>query len=297
MRVGVVLPQTEIGPDPAAVADFARAAEQGGFDFVTAFDHVLGADASSRPDWRGPYTAGDQFHEIFVLFGYLAAVTRLELCTGVLVLPQRQTALVAKQAAEVDLLTGGRLRLGVGVGWNAVEYEALGAGFRDRGERQEEQISLLRALWTQDVVSFRGRFHTVDRAGLAPPPVQRPIPLWLGGGGRSGPGAAAALRVLRRIGRLGDGWIADTPPGDDAAQAWRVVQEAAAAAGREPAAVGLQGGVRVRGTGDGDAVRRQIGQWERLGATHVSIAALGAGLSPGQHVDIVGELGELVRRG
>ena len=203
MRLGVVFPQTEIGPDPGAVRAFAQAAEELGYDHLLAYDHVLGADTTNRPDWPGPYRAEHEFHEIFVLFGYLAAVAPgLELVTGVLVLPQRQTALVAKQAAEIDLLTGGRFRLGVGLGWNFVEFEALGEDFANRGRRSEEQIEVLRRLWTEPVVDFEGSWHRIPAAGINPLPVQRPIPVWIGG---------SAEAAIRRTARLADGFFPQRP--------------------------------------------------------------------------------------
>src|SRR3712207_5049701 len=203
MRLGAIFPQLESGADPVAIRDYAQAVEGMGYDHILIYDHVLGADTASRPNWRGPYTAQSLFHEPFVLYGYFAAVTeRVELVTDVIILPQRQTALVAKQAAEIDVLSGGRLRLGVGIGWNEVEYEALGESFRNRGARSEEQIEVLRLLWTQEVVDFQGRWHTITAAGINPLPVRRPIPLWIGG---------TAEPVLRRIGRLGDGWFPQRP--------------------------------------------------------------------------------------
>ena len=204
MKLGAVFPQTEIGADPGAVKAFAQAAESLGYDYVLAYDHVLGADTANRPDWRGGYRLEHAFHEPFVLFSYLAGVTeRIGLATGVVILPQRQTALVAKQAAALDVLSGGRLRLGVGIGWNAVEYEALGQDFHNRGRRYEEQIAVLRLLWTQESVAFQGRWHSVPEAGINPLPVQRPIPIWMGGAS----GMGDDDRVLRRIARLADGWI------------------------------------------------------------------------------------------
>ncbi len=181
MRVGVVFPQTEIGADVGAVRAYAQRVEELGYRHVLAYDHVLGADPAVHRGWQGPYDVTTTFHEPFVLFGYLAGITSLELVTGIIILPQRQTALVAKQAAEVDLLTRGRFRLGVGLGWNAVEYEALGQDFATRGRRIEEQVDLLRRLWTEPTVTFHGRFDEVTGAGLAPLPVQRPIPVWFGG--------------------------------------------------------------------------------------------------------------------
>ena len=183
MKTGAVFPQTEIGADPAAVRDYVQAVEELGYSHMMVYDHVLGADTSHHANWEGSYTSESMFHEPFVLFGYLAGITtKIELVTAVLILGQRQTALVAKQAAEVDLLTGGRLRLGVGVGWNHVEYEALNQEFGNRGQRYAEQIKLLREFWTQEVVEFEGQYHKLDHAGVNPQPVQRPIPIWMGAG-------------------------------------------------------------------------------------------------------------------
>ena len=181
MQIGAVFPQTEIGADVGAVRAYTERVEQLGFAHILAYDHVVGADPAVHSPWRGPYDISTTFHEPMVLFGYLAAVTSLELVTGVIILPQRQTALAAKQAAEVDLLTRGKFRFGIGVGWNPIEYEALGKSFTDRGKREEEQIELLRRLWTEPSVTFEGAFETVTGAGLAPMPIQRPIPIWLGG--------------------------------------------------------------------------------------------------------------------
>src|ERR687892_732444 len=206
MKLGVVFPQTEIGSDPAVIPDYAQAAEGAGYDHLLVFDHVLGGKVErfDKLGRRPPYTDESPFHEVFVLFGYLAACTqRLELVTGIVILPQRQTALVAKQAAAVDVLTGGRLRLGVGIGWNDVEYEALGEDFHNRGRRSAEQIELLRLLWTQEVVNFEGRYHKITYAGINPLPVQQPIPLWFGGG---------APQVVKRLARLGDGWFPQFQP-------------------------------------------------------------------------------------
>ena len=193
-----MFPQTEIGGDVGAVRAYGERVEELDFAHVLAFDHVLGADPAVHEGWNGPYDIDTTFHEPFVLFGYLAAITSLELVTGIIILPQRQTALVAKQAAEVDLLTGGNFRLGVGLGWNAVEYEALGADFSTRGRRSEEQVELMRRLWTERSVTHHGTYEHVTGAGLAPLPVQRPIPIWLG---------AASLPAFRRTGRLADGWF------------------------------------------------------------------------------------------
>ena len=217
MQIGVVYPQIELGGDPAAVRRFGRAVEELGFDHLLAYDHVLGAVHADRtPRLTGPYTEQDPFHDPFVMFGYLAGMTeRIGFATGVLILPQRQTALVARQAADVELLSGGRLRLGVGVGWSPVEYEALGQDFRTRGARQEEQIELLRRLFTEPVVDFAGRFDRVDRAALLPKPA-RPVPIWLGG---------SSEKAFDRAARLGDGFIFFGGGIDHAIKAWDRVRD------------------------------------------------------------------------
>ena len=199
MRIGVVFPQTEIGSDPAVIKDYAQTAEGLGYTHILAYDHVIGANLASRPGWQPPYSHLDTFHEPFVLYGYLAGLTKtIDLTTGIIILPQRQTVLVAKQAATVDVFSGGRLRFGIGIGWNPVEYEALGQDFKNRGQRSEEQVELLRQLWTRELVTFHGRWHTVIDAGINPLPIQRPIPIWFGG---------TDDRALRRLARLGDGWF------------------------------------------------------------------------------------------
>jgi len=268
MRVGVVFPQTEIGADVGAVRAYAQRVEELGYRHVLAYDHVLGADPEVHRGWQGPYDLTTTFHEPFVLFGYIAGVvTSLELVTGIIILPQRQTALVAKQAAEVDLLTRGRFRLGVGLGWNAVEYEALGQDFSTRGRRAEEQVELLRRLWTEPSVTFRGRFDRVTGAGLAPLPVQRPIPVWFG---------AQSERAYRRVGRLADGWFPQVPPGPKLDQARSVVEQAAAEAGRDPASLGMEG--RASWRDDPAKLAEHAATWREAGATHLSVNTMGAGL-------------------
>jgi probable F420-dependent oxidoreductase len=266
VQIGVVFPQTEIGPDPVVVRAYAAAAEELGYAHILAYDHVLGADPAGHPGWSGPYDVDTQFHEPFVLYGYLAAITSLELVTGVIILPQRQTALVAKQAAEVDLLAEGRFRLGVGLGWNAVEYEALDKEFTNRGRRLEEQVALLRRLWTERSVTFHGRYERVTAAGLAPMPVQRPIPIWFG---------AQSPRAYRRVGRLADGWFPQWRPGPEIDEAIAQVRAAAEAAGRDPDSIGMEGRASLtRGVAD---AAEQIRQWEALGASHVAVNTMGIG--------------------
>lgn len=266
MQIGVVFPQTEIGADPAVIRAYAAAVEELGYAHVLVYDHVLGADPAGHPGWAGPYDVGSAFHEPFVLYGYLAAVTSLELVTGVIILPQRQTALVAKQAAEVDLLTEGRFRLGVGLGWNAVEYQALGKDFTDRGRRLTEQVELLRRLWTERSVTFHGRYETVVAAGLAPLPVQRPIPVWIGAG---------SAPALRRAGRLADGWFPQCRPGPMLDEAMALVRAGAESAGRDPSGLGMEGRVGLsRGV---DAAAEQASAWRAAGATHLSISSSSVG--------------------
>ena len=268
MRVGVVFPQTELGGDPGAVRAYGERVEELGFSHILAYDHVVGADPAVHNGWDGPYDVHTTFHEPFVMFGYLAAVTkRVELVTGVIILPQRQTVLVAKQAAEVDLLSGGRLRLGIGVGWNAVEYEALGEEFSNRGKRSVEQISLLRRLWTEQTVTFDGDFHRVTGAGIAPLPTQQPIPVWIG---------AASAPGFARAGRLADGWFPMMAPGPELDEAHAVVERAALEAGRDPASIGMEG--RVDWRGDSDAVTNELAAWAEAGASHVAVNTMGAGL-------------------
>jgi probable F420-dependent oxidoreductase len=277
MRVGVVFPQTEIGSDPVAIRDYAQAVEDMGYQHILAFDHVLGASTANRPDWRRAYTSKTPFHEVFVLFGYLAGLTRnVELVTGVLILPQRQTALVAKQAAEVDVLSRGRLRLGIGVGWNDVEYEALGEDFHTRGARSEEQIGVLRALWTQEVVDFHGRWHHIPEAGINPLPVQQPIPIWLGGG---------AETVLKRIGRLGDGWFPQLPPDDNMRAMINRLHDYARAAGRQPDDIGIEARLSIGRTPEPEWATF-VEAWRGLGATHLGVNTMDVGLkTPQEHID------------
>ena len=292
IRIGATFPQTEIGADPGAIKDYAQAVEALGFRHLLAYDHVLGANIQ-RPERSGrrwPYTYQSAFHEIFVLFGFLAAVTqRIELTTGVVILPQRQTALVAKQAAAIDVLSGGRLRLGVGVGWNDVEYEALGMDFHNRGAREAEQIRLLRRLWQRPLVTFEGKYHRVTDAGLNPLPVQRPIPIWMGGAQANAPDA-----VLRRIGRRADGWMLVGPAGPHVEGAWARIRAHAQQAARDPSSLGLEGGLRY-GDGNLDRVRQEFETWRGLGATHVCAGTMGAGLrSPQDHVEALRKMKEVL---
>lgn len=267
MRIGAVFPQTELGGDVGAVRAYAQGTEELGYQHIMSYDHVVGADPEVHQGWNGPYDVHTTFHEPMLLYGYLAAMTSLELVTGIIILPQRQTVLAAKQAAEVDLLSNGNFRFGVGIGWNQVEYEALGQDFRTRGKRLEEQITLMRRLWTEQTVTFEGRFDKVVGAGIAPLPVQRPIPVWIG---------AQSPRAYERAGRMADGWFPQMSPGPQLDEARRMVGQAAAAAGRDPASLGMDG--RISWRDDRESVADELRQWQDAGATHMSVNTMGAGL-------------------
>ncbi|MGD9984686.1 MAG: LLM class F420-dependent oxidoreductase [Porticoccaceae bacterium] len=292
MRKGAIFPITEIGTDPVAIRDYAQAIEAMGYDHLVVFDHVLGANPAHHKLW-GPYTHEFQFHEPFVLLGFLAAATKkLELATGIVILPQRQTALVAKQAAEVDILSGGRLRLGVGIGWNQVEYEALGQDFATRGQRVEEQIALLRELWSKDLVDFDGRWDRIAQAGINPLPIQQPMPIWMGGW---------ADAMVKRIARIADGWFAFFKPDDAGKHMIEKLHRYAREAGRDPADIGIEAWVTVNNASvmagkkqkpqdialrSPDAWCEEINAWKALGASHLACWTMYAGLSVDQHIEV-----------
>jgi probable F420-dependent oxidoreductase len=267
MKVGVIFPQTEIGPDVDDVKTYAVEVEKMGFTHILVYDHVLGADPAVHGEKDRPYDIHTEFHEPFVLFGYLAGVVSIELVNGILILPQRQTALVAKQAAEVDLISRGRFRLGVGVGWNPVEYEALGEDFSVRGQRIEEQVGLLRRLWTEPSLSAHGRFDTIIGAGIAPLPIQRPIPIWMGG---------SSTPAYERMGRLADGWFPMVQPGPKLDFALETIAASATDAGRSPKDLGMEG--RVEWRGDLSEVVSRVEGWQQTEASHLTIGTMRAGL-------------------
>jgi probable F420-dependent oxidoreductase len=293
MQVGAVFPQLEIGTDPLVIAKFVRTVEELGYDHLVIFDHVLGADSSRPGGWTGVYDHRSMFHEPFVLFGYVAAITtRLKLATAVIVLPQRQTALVAKQAAEVDVLSRGRLILGVGIGWNQVEYEALGMSFTNRGKRIEEQIAVLRALWTQDVVDFEGRWHRIDRAGINPRPVQQPIPVWMGGGWDRQK-RTIVEPALRRIAKIADGWFTHLPPNEDGRVGMEAFGRLVREEGRDPAKVPVEGRLPAAKSGPEDW-KRGIDSFQQMGMTRVELNTMGAGYrSVDEHLDALRRFREL----
>jgi len=279
MKFGVVFPQTEFGNDPRAVRDYAQTAEVLGYSHILAYDHVLGANSIRSQPLPGPYTHHDPFHEIFVLFSFMSAVTKdIEFTTGILILPQRETVLVAKQAAALDILSGGRLRLGVGIGWNWVEYQALNQNFNTRGRRVEEQVELLRMLWTQPLVTYRGEWHNIEDAGLNPLPIQRPIPIWFGG---------HADAVLQRVAHFGDGWLPNYRNVGDAKPSLEKISAYMEEFGRDPKSVGIEPRLWY-GEGDPDEWQRTLDEWIGVGATHVTLNTMRCGFdSPADHVEAI----------
>jgi probable F420-dependent oxidoreductase len=264
MKLGVALPLVDIGGEPNAIRDFAQAAEAIGYQGLAAPDHVLGVNVASRPGWtQGRARSTDLYHDPFVLFGFLAGVTGIgDFSTQVLILPQRQTALVAKQAACLDVLCGGRFRLGIGVGWNDVEFVGLNEDFHNRGRRSEEQVEVMCALWAEPHVSFKGRWHTIEDAGINPRPASGKVPLWYGG---------HAEATLRRVVKYGDGWMPLAyGPGDEARAAFYRLRHMAEEAGRDPATIGLD--TRVSAAGDEEKWREDVRFWKSCGVTHLTLA-------------------------
>jgi probable F420-dependent oxidoreductase len=263
MKLGITLPLTDIHGDPATVRDFAQAAEDLGYRHLGAPDHVLGVNVASRPDWGARNTSKDFFHDPFVMFGFLSACTKtIEFSTQVLILAQRQTVLVAKQAASLDVLSGGRFRLGVGIGWNPVEFLGLNENFANRGKRSAEQVEVMRALWAEPHVSFKGEWHTIDDAGINPLPTRRQIPVWFGG---------HEDVVLRRIAKWGDGWIMLAHPmGDKAKSEFAKLRTYVAEVGRDPKAVGLEVWVSP-GDGGPDHWRQEFQYWKDAGVSHITV--------------------------
>lgn len=270
MKIGVVYPQTEYSSDPQAVVDYAQTVEELGYTHILAFDHVLGANPDRPGGWNGPYTYKHTFLEPFILFAFMAPVTRsLEFATGVIILPQRQTALAAKQAATLDILCSGRLRLGVGLGWNQVEYESLGQDFHTRGKRLEEQVSLMRELWTKPLITFEGRWDRIPDAGLNPLPAQRPIPIWFGG---------TVNEALKRAARLGDGWMTNYRKPDDARVSLDLIHRYLEEYGRSPKNFGIEARL-LYGDGNPRAWEQTLQEWESLGVDVFSINTMGCGFT------------------
>ena len=288
MKLGLSFPQTEIGTDPVKIKDFIQTAEGLGYDFITFVDHVLGEEAPRGASFAGNYTRDYMFHEVMVLMGYAAAVTKtIGLGTAVMILPQRQAVLVAKQAAEVDLLSGGRMRLGVGLGWNRVEYDALGMPFKNRAKRFSEQIDVMRELWSNRVIEYKGEFHSFDSAGINPEPIQRPIPVWIG---------AMKDVAVRRAARIGDGWFMypRQEPSDDAHEMISIYRQAAAEAGREPDSLGINATVFANQGLGPDEWRSIMEKWKEMGVNEFTFRTAESDLKNLKaHMNAIKEMAEV----
>lgn len=285
MDIGIIFPQTEVGGDPGAIRAIGQAADELGYRHLAAYDHVLGGDTTVLGDLGGPYTIDDPFREPLTMFAYLAGCTTLGFATSILIGPQRQTALLAKQAAEVDILCGGRLRLGLGIGWNKLEYDALGVAFEKRGDILEEQVDVLRLLWTERSVTFDGTFHHIRAAGIEPRPLQRPIPVWVGG---------YAPAALRRVGRVADGWFPMARPGGGLEQALETIREAGESAGRDMTRFPFEGRLEYA-TRDHEKIAEHVRRWTAAGASHLSLNTMHAGLTTvDEHVAALAEMAEVL---
>ncbi len=287
MQVGISIHTTEIGNDPIAIRDFVQAAEDMGYEHLTLIDHVIQSGKAVADDWRAFYTRDNAFHEPLIFYAYVAALTKsIELATAILILPQRQTALVAKQCAELDLLSGGRLRLGVGIGWNEMEFDVLHENFRNRARRVVEQIEVMRKLWTNELVDFEGEFHKIADAGINPLPVQRPIPVWIG---------AFVEPAIKRAGRVADGWFANprVPPGPESEKHFEFFRGGAREAGRDPDKLGIDATV-LAGDRGSQAWAAEAEQWQAMGTTHLTFRTMAAGMtSNDQHIEAIRKFREV----
>ena len=267
MKIGVVLPHHEIGSDPGAIKAFAQGAEALGADNLLIYDHVLGVDPDRPGGFRGPYDKDVQFHEPLTTFAFMAGVTSsIRFITTVLILPQRQTALVAKQVAELAILSENRFSLGIGTGWNVAEYEALNEDFTSRGKRQGEQVELMRLLWGSDSLDYQGEYHTIPYASINPRPSES-IPILFGGG---------APALLRRCARLGDGWIPLMGPNVAAANAIETLKQLREEQGLTWDGFKIQAQAQFSG-GDPERWFTHANKWQELGATHIAVATHNAG--------------------
>ncbi len=283
MKIGVVYPQLEFGADPSTIKEYVQLAESLGYTHLLAYDHVLGANPNREGGWQGPYTHQDTFHDPFVLFSYMAALTtELEFVTGILILPQRETAVVAKQAATLDLLSNGRFRMGVGVGWNKIEYVALNQNFHTRGKRMDEQLPLLRQLWQEELVTFEGKWHTIPDAGLNPRPT-RHIPIWMGG---------HADVVLRRVAKYGDGWLPNFRQGVDAQPSLEKLASYIQEAGRSMDEIGIEPRIHLRG-GTPESWKATLEGWQQAGATHITLNTMGCGFDTTGHLEAIQQFADL----
>jgi probable F420-dependent oxidoreductase len=284
MKIGIVFPQIEFGNDTAAIRDYVQTAEGLGYTHILAYDHILGANPDRPEPWQGPYTYKDPFHEPFLLFSYMAALTQtIEFVTGILILPQRETSLVAKQAAELDVLSNGRFRLGVGNGWNKVEYIAQNQDFHTRGKRIEEQVDVLRQLWQNDLVTYEGQYHHIPDAGINPLPIQQPIPIWFGG---------HADAVLQRIGRIGDGWFPNYKTAQECQPSLDKLDAYLGENGRSRSEIGIEPRIHF-GDGNPDGWQQLQADWQTAGATHITLNTMYLGFdTPNKHIQAMRQLAE-----
>ena len=286
MKIGVVFPQIEFGNDTAAIRDYAQTAEALGYAHILAYDHILGANPNRSEPWQGPYTYKDPFHEPFLLFSYMAALTQtIEFVTGILILPQRETALVAKQTAELDVLSNGRFRLGIGNGWNKVEYTAQNQDFHTRGKRIEEQVDVLRQLWQNELITYNGQWHHISDAGLNPLPVQQPIPIWFGG---------HADAVLQRIARIGDGWLPNYKTAESAQPSLEKLDGYLRQNGRSRVDIGIEARIAY-GDGNPETWRQSLADWQTAGATHITLNTMYLGFdTPEKHIQAMRHFAETI---
>jgi probable F420-dependent oxidoreductase len=286
MKIGLVYPQTEYSKDPAAIRDYAQLAEELGYTHILAYDHVLGANPNRPGGWLGPYTSETTFQEPFVLFAFMAGFTqKIEFTSGIIILPQRQTVLAAKQAATLDVLSGGRFRMGIGLGWNWIEYEALNENFKNRGHRMEEQVQVLRLLWTQPLVTFKGKWHSINDAGINPLPIQQPIPIWFGG---------HAEEALVRAARLGDGWMPNYRTPAESKASLDLIQRTLIENHRDPASFGIEARLPY-GQYNPEGWNKLIQSWKEAGATHLSLNTMGAGFtSSKEHLDALRKFSQAI---
>jgi len=287
MRIGVIYPHFEFGSDPAAIRDYTQAAENLGYSHIGADDHVIGPNPDRPGGWNGWVTYKTPFFEPFVLFGFMAGITRtIEFETCVLLLPQRQTVLAAKQAAGLDLLSDGRLRLGIGVGWNEIEYISLGADFHNRGNRLEEQINLMRQLWTQSLVDFQSQWHSIPDAGINPLPVQRPIPIWIGG---------QSDAAIQRAAQLGDGWMPLYATPVQALSGLELLDRLLAERGRSRVGFGIEARIPFS-SGGPEEWGQMLSAWQEIGATHISLITTDCGLkTPAEHIRALHRFSQMIQ--
>ena len=276
MDIGVIFPQVEYPSDPFQIRDYAQAVEDLGFSHISAYEHILGVNPDRPGGWGWPFTYQSAFLEPFTLFSFMAGVTsHIGFSTRILILPQRQTALVAKQAATLDNLCCGKLRLGVGLGWNEYEYISQGEDFKNRASRMEEQVELLRKLWTQPLVDFEGQYHRIPDAGINPLPIQKPIPIWFGGHSDS---------TLRRVAKMGDGWLPNDLPVSDTSVLIEKLHLYLNENDREYSSIGIDARIPYQ-RGDVETWEQVIESWKNAGATHLSLDTMGCGFkSPADHI-------------